>query len=1151
MKKQLNHIIILVAILMLSVSNSQAATPITGTAFGENIGLIHADYTTAISPIDPCDFDNQNDENLNCETNDLYNNYHIGLREDFYISPVDQYYSAGDPAFTATIADIGDDIGCNDVISDACLLSGFIWSNALGWIILDGNQIQSSIENPELFPSSSFAHVNYDGIFKGEIWSEKAGWIKLSSESFDKNSEQTATNFGVWMDPTEPEVDPIYSPNCDGRFEEECNELVTLCSFSDVCEALPISLGRHLYGYGWSEHLGWIQFEEDDENIGFFTKWMPDTTPPVINAVDGAWFANNSEIGTVTWPSFASDPESGIDLEETELVMQSNFAGCNATNIANQISLNDINIQMILAGDLSTATEGFCKYEITGKITNGAGFSYYITDTDEGLPPEITSDPLQYQPEPIIFYVRAGALDLSESSIVRPDDAGAVIADGKDILEYRFEPSDLFGNPILPVKVKVDDVVIDAEGNVNFESNPALWVRNTDTEFNFQADNFYFDSVNTAISPSTIPISIDNNLYDHNESTTNSNIIYSLDEDTLGYYPVQSVAYAPTNCASCTSQEFLLNQIDFNVDDAELPAVVIDGEVTSATNNDYEINSNSSEIINNPLPISYEFSPAVVVTDGTLNQDPIVVGVPTKATFNLNNKSLVDSAIGFAIDNLMSFENESDGIGLQVLDIRNIDSDNSSNDNISGRTDPLDSGSPRYALNKIGTKESNLFYNTSSNIHQPIYAYNSSLDNNDSYEIDGSFDCPTDVESENCPAISIDRGDAFSSSTSLGANASLPIAIDFTPIQFIGTGFTTDVSYNLDQYIAYKMGDSPFDSLYAVYDTGRTIDGINVKNLGLQATGIVTGSNVFDNVGGRDLDSITGTGSGNLTKQIRSNVASLTRNIVPCSVSLLSSLPTSGSCVKVDENNKTIVAVYEGGSNNILQIGDKSNDVVIPNDYKYTIIVKGGAGLFINSNLEHGTNTSFGMIVLADNDGNGGNVYISPNPTNIVGLLYSEGSIFSSPNGSQLYYGSDAANAADLKNQLYWQGSIVSKNTIGGTPSKTYPPGVDCYGEDPLTCAQIYDMDFLRRFVVKDGTGYGYIDNDAKFSGGGTCLNGLGTCNYGYGETSITLGSEENNNSIDMTASKSIDPFFIEKDNRPAPLGFTTASGFEQAQEIR
>jgi hypothetical protein len=69
-----------------------------------------------------------------------------------------------------------------------------------------------------------------------------------------------------------------------------------------------------------------------------------------------------------------------------------------------------------------------------------------------------------------------------------------------------------------------------------------------------------------------------------------------------------------------------------------------------------------------------------------------------------------------------------------------------------------------------------------------------------------------------------------------------------------------------------------------------------------------------------------------------------------------------------------------------------------------------------------------GVVVMKDEAGNGGNLYISPNITNIVGTYILDGSMMSYDGSSELGYNTPIAT---LKNQLYLFGSITSENTIG------------------------------------------------------------------------------------------------------------------------
>ncbi|MBN1258970.1 hypothetical protein JXA05_04415, partial [Candidatus Peregrinibacteria bacterium] len=105
------------------------------------------------------------------------------------------------------------------------------------------------------------------------------------------------------------------------------------------------------------------------------------------------------------------------------------------------------------------------------------------------------------------------------------------------------------------------------------------------------------------------------------------------------------------------------------------------------------------------------------------------------------------------------------------------------------------------------------------------------------------------------------------------------------------------------------------------------------------------------------------------------------------------------------------------------------------------------------------------------------------------------------------------------------QGGIASRNTLGGAARKEVPGGASCEaGVTPLLCAQRYDMDYLRRFTIEGDTPSGSVSSAL------ITLDGDGK----------VTGTPE-----------STDPFFIEKDTRLPPPGFTVTTGITQFQEIR
>ena len=128
------------------------------------------------------------------------------------------------------------------------------------------------------------------------------------------------------------------------------------------------------------------------------------------------------------------------------------------------------------------------------------------------------------------------------------------------------------------------------------------------------------------------------------------------------------------------------------------------------------------------------------------------------------------------------------------------------------------------------------------------------------------------------------------------------------------------------------------------------------------------------------------------------------------------------------------------------------------------------------------TSSILGVVVQKDEAGNGGNLYIDPGITNIVGTYIIDGSVMSYDGTSEIGVG----DITTLKNQLYIYGSIVSENTIGG--SRMSP--LKCPSLLNVSCttsamAQKYDFNYLRRYYLFGGQPFG----DGKVIGGGTCTS--------------------------------------------------------------
>ncbi len=151
---------------------------------------------------------------------------------------------------------------------------------------------------------------------------------------------------------------------------------------------------------------------------------------------------------------------------------------------------------------------------------------------------------------------------------------------------------------------------------------------------------------------------------------------------------------------------------------------------------------------------------------------------------------------------------------------------------------------------------------------------------------------------------------------------------------------------------------------------------------------------------------------------------------------------------------------------------------------KRTLVVK-GANLYINRDMYYTNSDSIlWVVVQKDESGNGWNLYIDPNITNIVGTYIIDGSVLSYDGTTEIGVG----NITTLKNQLYIYGSIVSENTIGW--SRMSP--IKCPSLLNVSCttsaiAQSYDLNYLRRYYIFGGSPFG----NAKIIGWGTCSSSI------------------------------------------------------------
>jgi len=1085
--------------------------------------------------------------------------------------------------YATTIDDISNpQIEDCDINTQTCLIKGFSWADVVGWTLWDGTELRTELGgNVSDFPDGHIAKATYNGNLGGFIWGEKYGWVQLSAcagidnqvscnaksycnwnsdhspASCDINPEeriadigvQTKDDWGAYIDFCPMESN---SATCNAKSYCGWNAGDSICEFNGNA-----SIGHPLKGNAWSEKLGWIKFGPDGgetEFTGAFTTWLPDLTPPELQITnpDNTWIPASLPSLAIEWPEFAKDNDStvGIDITSSFINIKKDatspdFDGCTVNDQIALISTSTIpgaiNLSIPAIAEVGRPENGFCKYELSGVLYNSSGFGYYFGPDGQA---QATSDwggttsiePNIYEANPVTLFVRAGEFSDTKTEYNFSYSSTPAIADGTDTNELKFIPKDSAGNPIV-------DVTADIQGNTSVVE--ADWVRNISMNFDLGSGNiaYTFDSIDPfrnasqALKVNSVTRLFADNLNFPNVDGTPGNV-----PDTNGSYFLDTIAFAPTTVGGNT---LILADIHLILDDKDIPAI------SPSTSNVYTSYNSTLDSTTNSLPYTYTFEPALQVTAGDLDTKFLIIGKQAKATFSIKNLSTNSNLTEYSLDHIHAFT----GGEAALLEIKDIDVSTSS-DGVAGRTDP-NASSTRYQIFKtagtIQTDTGNEFHTNELNYHSPSYNFENNIGNDGVYEVDGTSYTLSDDPCRgagNCSAVSIDRNDPFTTVLNTGAGAT-NYSINLTPNQIIGQSLTNStVKFGMDQYLAYTTPEitSAFGNLFNIYQIPRLIDDIEVKSIGLGTSGVISGEQVFETVGGRDLESITTTSSADLRKEIRRNVATLTRSITPCSPTTLASLSTThGGCIAVDTKNKSVVAYYSGIGT--VNLDNGTTTITVPNNYKYTIILDEGAELNIESNITYGNaNSSLGIIVLGS-----GNVYIDPSPTNIVGLLYTEGSLLSSPDeGANLYYGA-GANSNDLKNQLFWQGSIASKNTIGGAPNKIIPKGVSCsaWPDDAGNCAKAYDLDFIRRFTTITDSGETFAPAGYNYSGGGSCSTpetpSNRGCSSGSLPTTITLSS----GAINSVTSKSLDTFFIERDNRPVPPGFSSSGGLTSSQEIR
>lgn len=1065
------------------------------------------------------------------------------------------------PEFQATISD-----SCN---AQGCLLKGFLWNERIGWVALDGEFIATWFEGrANDFTTDLYARISAaNGALSGYAWSQHAGWIQLNNDARTNTLpyNQNQNNWGVYLD----------------------------------TGATPDPEGYRFRGYAWSQKLGWIKFSKestgDDINLPDFAvhaNWIPDPTPPELNGRDRTWFDVNDRNGILIWNNFFTDPQSGINPISADLRISTDMpAGyCNATPTVIAVpntTGNGVNLIISNAGNVSTNT-GFCRYFISGKIYNNANRPFIIHETIPNPPPQQTT-PATFSPR-LSFYVRAGNLDPALSALSAYDTNP--IADGTESALIKTTLKDIAGNPIVDI--------VNTGPNAAYPGNPTRTVRVTAGFLN----NMKFDTTRLA-APARSPVLARDSLippvppiqlsFDASNPTT-----FDLRPRSTGIYNLWLSSFAPSQAPN----NFAFNGFTVIVH-TDNP-----GGTPNRIQNTYTLTPNASRRIAFLPPVTLS-NPDI--TSGEL-ENRITLGVPARLRYQLNNFS-TQAIRNIDIDHLFSLA--SSGSASAFLETQKIQLVASSEAPVGWADQLLDQ--TRYELlseNMTDASGNNLSGSNSLFAYAPIEssfvdAYLPSSDINGTqrsyirqdgtYLIHCNFGIPVPPVLDangNCSGDRwlIDRSDTSSlfslnpGSVAHNGQRSPTFSnpeIDFTVEKIIPTSSPiSQVSLDIKPYIAYRFANQPS---FTIYENPSSLANLSLQDLGVQFTGLGAGRSIFQN--NREFNAINEVNTQNLSTAMHRNIALLTKNSTACTLSSSavtpltlsgSSLPVNpgtNNCIRVvsegapgTNNIKSIVAFYKGTPGQILSLErpNASDLIEVPANTRYTIIVTGGASLYLKNNLTYNANnqSSLGIILLGDDTtGAGADLLIDPNPTNLVGAVYAEGSLMSyidRPGLAEPYFYGTGNNTQLLANQLLWQGSIVSKNTIGGAPKKIIPSGKSCLATiSSLDCAQRYDLNFIRRFSVNTVGAMpdfaNKIANNGKFSGNGSCDSNL-ICRLGalpaILPTLISLSDGDNNGSLEISRNNSkLDPFFIEKDTlriiTNPPPGFSINAEQKFFQEIR
>jgi hypothetical protein len=277
-----------------------------------------------------------------------------------------------------------------------------------------------------------------------------------------------------------------------------------------------------------------------------------------------------------------------------------------------------------------------------------------------------------------------------------------------------------------------------------------------------------------------------------------------------------------------------------------------------------------------------------------------------------------------------------------------------------------------------------------------------------------------------------------------------------TPTSLLGELSNLSATATLITQLGYKT--DKFDDI--IIYPGHTQQDINLLTRDIAVSGRVRSDIIgpvsFLNIGTINKETVI--------DAIYRDVASITRGAI---------IPEGGGAINSindwDRNN-----IHALSTGNVLYF--KNGDVTVGDITvlgQKTLIVEGG-NVFLQGNITYNSpNDSLGIIILQGLASENKNLYIEPAVTDINCIAYVEGSVMSWHPGLNKPYDGFNTTGTDLLDQLYFHGTIISHNTLGG--SRKDPPelplGVSIAGFNllpaiqQLKTAQAFDLKYLRQYV--------------------------------------------------------------------------------------